>query len=62
MKISDIKIELNPYDGKNILLSICNDSIFLQKYDVTDYSLLIFINKYKNQMRDLSIKEASKYI
>jgi len=46
LKITDIKFELNPYDGKNILLSICNDSIFLQKYDVTDYSLLIFINKY----------------
>ena len=42
LKITDIKILLNPYDGKNILLSICNDSIFLQKYDVTDYSLLIF--------------------
>ena len=49
LKITDIKIELNPYDGKNILLSICNDSIFLQKYDVTDYSLLIFINKYNKQ-------------
>ena len=49
LKITDIKILLNPYDGKNILLSICNDSIFLQKYDVTDYSLLIFINKYNKQ-------------
>ena len=49
LKIADIKIELNPYDGKNILLSICNDSIFLQKYDVTDYSLLIFINKYNKK-------------
>ena len=49
LKITDIKILLNPYDGKNILLSICNDSIFLQKYDETDYSLLIFINKYNKQ-------------
>ena len=49
LKITDIKIELNPYDGKNILLSICNDSMFLQKYDVTDYSLLIFINKYNKK-------------
>ena len=49
LKITDIKIELNPYDGKNILLSICNDSIFLQKYDVTDYSLLIFVNKYNKK-------------
>ena len=29
LKITDIKIELNPYDGKNILLNICNDSMFL---------------------------------
>jgi hypothetical protein len=49
LKITDIKILLNPYDGKNILLSICNDSIFLQKYDVTDYSLLIFVNKYNKK-------------
>ena len=49
LKITDIKIELNPYDGKNILLNICNDSMFLQKYDVTDYSLLIFINKFNKQ-------------
>ena len=46
LKITDIKIELNPYDGGNILLSICNDSMFLQKYNVIDYSLLIFVNKY----------------
>ena len=31
--------------GKIFYLSICNDSMILQKYDVTDYSLLIFINK-----------------
>ena len=49
LKITGIKIELNPYDGKNILLSICNDSMFLQKYDVTDYSLLIFVNKFNKK-------------
>lgn len=49
LKITGINIELNPYDGKNILLSICNDSMFLQKYDITDYSLLIFINKYNKK-------------
>ena len=49
LKITGIKIELNPFDGKNILLSICNDSMFLQKYDVTDYSLLIFVNKFNKK-------------
>jgi hypothetical protein len=49
LNITDIKIQLNPYDGKNLLLSICNDSMFLQKYDITDYSLLIFINKYNKK-------------
>ena len=49
LDITGIKFELNPYDGKNILLSICNDSIFLQKYNVIDYSLLIFVNKYSQK-------------
>ena len=49
LDITGIKFELNPYDGKNILLSICNDSIFLQKYNVIDYSLLIFVNKYSKK-------------
>ena len=46
LKIMGIKLELNPFDGKNILDCIYNDSRFLQKYNVTDYSLLIFVNKY----------------
>ena len=49
LDITGIKFELNPYDGKNILLSICNDSIFLQKYNVIDYSLLIFVNKFSKK-------------
>ena len=49
LKIIDIKIELNHFDGSNILNSICNDSIFLQKYDITDYSLLIFVNKFNKK-------------
>ena len=49
LEITDLKIELNPYDGKNLLSSIYNDSMFLQKYDVTDYSLLIFVNKYNKK-------------
>ena len=49
LKIIGIKLELNPFDGKNILNSIYNDSMFLQKYDITDYSLLVFVNKYNKK-------------
>ena len=49
LQIINFKIELNYYDGKNILLSICNDSIFLEKLGVIDYSLLIFVNKYNKK-------------
>ena len=49
LKLMGIKLELNPFDGKNILSSIYNDSRFLQKYNVTDYSLLIFVNKYNKK-------------
>ena len=58
--IIGIKLELNPFDGKNLLSSIYSDSRFLQKYDITDYSLLVFVNKYnkknlEKQVGDLSI-------
>ena len=59
LDITGIKIELNPYDGKNILLSICNDSIFLQKYDVIDYSLLIFVNKYSKKNFEIHFGNSS---
>ena len=49
LNIIGIKLELNPFDGKNILSSIRNDSLFLQKYEITDYSLLIFVNKYNKR-------------
>ena len=49
LKIMDFKFELNPYDGKNLILSIYNDSMFLQKYDITDYSLLVFVNKFNKK-------------
>ena len=49
LKIMDLKFELNPYDGKNLISSIYNDSLFLQKYDITDYSLLVFVNKYNKK-------------
>ena len=44
LNITKMNIELNPYDGQSLLVNICKDSMFLQKYKVTDYSLLIFIN------------------
>ena len=49
LDILKMKFELNPFDGNNILTSIYNDSMFLQKYDITDYSLLIFVNKYNKK-------------
>ena len=58
LKIMGIKLELNPFDGKNILSCIYNDSRFLQKYNVTDYSLLIFVNKFNKKNLE---KQAGKY-
>ena len=49
LKIMGIKFELNPYHGNNILTAINNDSLFLQKYGIYDYSLLIFVNKYNKK-------------
>ena len=49
LDILKMRFELNPFDGNNILTSIYNDSMFLQKYDITDYSLLIFVNKYNKK-------------
>ena len=53
-----IKLELNPFDGKNILSCIYNDSRFLQKYNVTDYSLLVFVNKFNKKNLE---KQAGKF-
>ena len=58
LDIIGIKFELNPFDGKNILNSIYNDSMFLQKYDITDYSLLVFVNKYNKKNLE---KEVGNY-
>ena len=58
LDILRMKFELNPFDGNNILTSICNDSMFLQKYDITDYSLLIFVNKYNKKNLE---KEVGNY-
>ena len=49
LDIIGLKFEINPFDGKNLLNSIFNDSLFLQKYGITDYSLLIFVNKYNKK-------------
>ena len=49
LKIIGIKLELNHFDAETILNSIYNDSMYLQKYDITDYSLLVFVNKYNKK-------------
>lgn len=46
LAILNMNLNLNGYDGKNLLICVDNDSMFLQKFGVTDYSLLIFIHKY----------------
>ena len=46
LSIINIKIELNTSKGKILLNSIFNDSLFLEKYGVTDYSLLVFVYNY----------------
>ena len=47
LKILKLKFNLNSYDSKNLIKSINNDSEFLEKYKITDYSLLVFVHKYR---------------
>jgi hypothetical protein len=47
LKILKLKFNLNSYDSKNLIKSINNDSDFLEKYQITDYSLLVFVHKYR---------------
>ena len=52
LSIIDMKIELNISKGKILLNSIFNDSLFLEKFGVTDYSLLIFVYNYSENIMD----------
>ena len=47
LKILKLNFNLNSYDSKNLIKSINNDSEFLEKYKITDYSLLVFVHKYR---------------
>ena len=38
---------MNSYDSKNLINSIKKDTEFLEKFGVTDYSLLVFVHKYR---------------
>jgi len=49
LKILKINFYLNYNEGKNLISIIDNDIEFLQKFFVTDYSLLIFIHKYRKE-------------
>ena len=47
--ISGIKINLSEENSKKLISIIDNDSLFLQKLEVTDYSLVIFVHKYRKE-------------
>ena len=49
LKILNMSFNLNYNEGKNLISIIDNDIEFLQKFYVTDYSLLIFIHKYRKE-------------
>jgi hypothetical protein len=49
LKILKMSFYLNYNEGKNLISIIDNDIEFLQKFFVTDYSLLIFIHKYRKE-------------
>ena len=47
--IIDMKFVLNFNEWQQITSVIDSDSMFLQNYEVTDYSLLIFVHKYRKE-------------
>ena len=67
--ILDMKFTLSFNDWQHLMSVIDSDSMFLQNYEVTDYSLLVFVHKYrkediiknKNCTRIISSKD-NKYI
>ena len=52
LSIIDMKIELSTSKAKILLNIIFNDSLFLEKFGITDYSLLIFIYNYTPKYMD----------
>ena len=49
LTILKIKFNLNSYDGRNLITCIEKDSLFLERYSVTDYSLLVFVHRYQRE-------------
>ena len=47
--IIDMKFIINNNDCQQLLSIIDSDSMFLQSYEVTDYSLLVFVHKYRKE-------------
>ena len=49
LSILQIKFNLSSFDGRNLLTCIEKDSEFLQEYNITDYSLLVFVHRYQKE-------------
>ena len=47
--ILDMKFVLKNNDCQQLISCIDNDTTFLQNYEVTDYSLLVFVHKYRKE-------------
>ena len=47
--IIGMDIVLNVNDWEKLLSAIDGDSMFLQNYQITDYSLLVFVHKYRKE-------------
>ena len=47
--IIDLKFIINSNDCQQLMSIIDSDSMFLQNYEVTDYSLLVFVHKYRKE-------------
>ena len=47
LKILKLNFMLDTNEALNLIKSIKNDSEFLERYEVTDYSLLVFVHKYR---------------
>ena len=49
LSIIDMKFIINFNDWQQLMSVIDSDSMFLQNYEVTDYSLLAFVHKYRKE-------------
>ena len=58
LDIIGLEISLNLNDYQNLISMIDSDSMFLQKNEVTDYSLIIFVHKYRKE--DIDNKHNSR--